>query len=91
MSALVKQVRAAVEEMSAALSLWEMRDNTRAQPEVRGAANSAIHSIDAALRHLHELRHTLVGQIRESDDATAGRVDALLARHAAEQAEEAVR
>jgi len=37
-------------------------------------------AIDAALRELHGLRARLVGEIRQADDASAARVDELLAR-----------
>jgi hypothetical protein len=35
-------------------------------------------AIDAMLRELHALRSRLVGEIRESDDIGAARVDAML-------------
>ena len=56
------------------------RDDTRAQAEVRRAANTAMGSIDAMLAELHQLRSRLVGEIRVSDDLAADRADALLAR-----------
>jgi phosphate uptake regulator len=62
-----------------ALAVWEQRDDSKAQPEVRRAANDAMDMIDAAIKGLHEIRSTLVGEIRASDDATAARADALLA------------
>jgi hypothetical protein len=67
-------------ELETALALWESRDDTKAQPAVRQAANDAIDAIDAALRELHGVRAQLVGEIRVSDDATAVRAADLLAR-----------
>ncbi|GAA0646799.1 hypothetical protein GCM10010174_82470 [Kutzneria viridogrisea] len=61
-----------------ALLVWEGRDDTKAQPGVRQAANIAVDSIDALLHELHELRGSLLAEIRASDDASAARVDALL-------------
>jgi len=65
--------------LSVALAQWETRDDTRPQPEVRRAANTAMDEIDAMLAELHKMRSLLVGEIRDADDATAARVDALLA------------
>ncbi len=66
--------------LGVALAQWVARDDTRAEPEVRRAANTAMDSVDAMLAELHELRSRLVGEIRASDDANAARVDAMLAR-----------
>jgi hypothetical protein len=65
--------------LSIALGRWEDRDDTKAQPEVRRAANTAMGEIDAMLRELHAMRSRLVGEIRDSDDAAAVRADAMLA------------
>lgn len=65
--------------LSVALGQWETRDDTKAQPEVRRAANTAMDVIDGMLRELHQMRSRLTGEIRVSDDATAARVDAMLA------------
>lgn len=65
--------------LSVALVQWEDRDDTKAQPEVRRAANTAMDAIDAMLRDLYAMRARLVGEIHEADDATAARVDAMLA------------
>lgn len=62
------------------LAMWMARDDSKAEPEVRRAANTAMDAIDAMLRELHALRSRLVGEIRVSDDATAARADALLER-----------
>jgi hypothetical protein len=66
-----------------ALIVWEHRDDTKAQPGVRRAANVAMDAIDALLRELHQMRAELIGQIRVSDDANAARVDALLRERSA--------
>ena len=42
-------------------------------------------ALDAALAELYELRSRLVAEIRESDDQTAARVDAMLARCSTEK------
>lgn len=68
-------------ELNLALACWSARDDTRPQPEVRRAANRAMDAIDAALNLLHSARSELVTQIRRADDATAARVDAILAQH----------
>ena len=66
--------------LAAALATWATRDDSKAQPEVREAANTAIDAIDAMLAELHKARQQLVGEIRESDDAATARAEALLAR-----------
>jgi len=65
--------------LSVALGQWEDRDDSRPQPEVRRAANTAMDEIDAMLAELHKMRSRLTGEIRAADDATAARVDAMLA------------
>jgi nucleoid-associated protein YejK len=65
--------------LAIALGQWEARDDTKAQPHVRQAANTAMDAIDEMLSELHQMRSRLVGEIRASDDATAARVDAMLA------------
>jgi len=65
--------------LSIALGQWEDRDDTRAQPEVRRAANKAMDAIDGMLRDLYAMRSRLTGEIRQADDASAARADALLA------------
>ena len=65
--------------LSIALGQWERRDDTKPQPEVRRAANTAVDAIDAMLAELHAMRSRLLGEIRAADDATGERVDALLA------------
>jgi hypothetical protein len=77
---VVTDVRERVEDLSAALALWALRDDAKAQPTVRRAANDAVSAIDAAVRDLHLVRARLLGEIRHRDDATAARVDALLGR-----------
>jgi hypothetical protein len=49
-------LRVNLEALSVALSRWERRDDTRPQPEIRRAANTAMDEIDAMLRELHTLR-----------------------------------
>jgi hypothetical protein len=61
-----------------ALAQWMARDDSRADPDARRAASTAMDTIDAMLAELHELRARLVSEIRASDDASAARADALL-------------
>jgi Asp-tRNA(Asn)/Glu-tRNA(Gln) amidotransferase A subunit family amidase len=65
--------------LGVALELWTTRDDSKPQPEVRQAANTAMDAIDAMLAELHRARQPLVTEIRQSDDAAAARADALLA------------
>jgi hypothetical protein len=62
-----------------ALAQWAARDDTKADPQARRAANTAMDETDAMIAALHALRARLVSEIRDADDATAARVDALLA------------
>lgn len=70
--------------LGAALALWEGRDDSKPQAQVRQAANRAMDIIDKMLAELHQLRSRLTAEIRASDDATAARVDAMLAELRAE-------
>lgn len=65
--------------LGVALAQWMARNDSKADPDARRAANTAMDEIDAMLADLHQLRSLLVGEIRESDDANAARVDAMLA------------
>jgi hypothetical protein len=65
--------------LAIALGQWEDRDETKADPAARRAANKAMDEIDLMLRELHAMRARLTGEMRASDDATGARVDALLA------------
>ena len=68
----------AADDIATYLALWAMRDDSKADPDARRCANSAMAAIDRALAELCALRSRLVSDIRASDDATAARVDALL-------------
>jgi hypothetical protein len=63
-----------------ALATWATRDDSKAQPGVRQAANDAMDAIDAMLAELHRARTALMDDMRDSDDATTARAMALLAR-----------
>jgi hypothetical protein len=65
--------------LGVALAQWMARDDTKAEPAVRRAANTAMDAIDAMLAELHQLRARLVSEIRASDDSAAARADAMLA------------
>ena len=69
--------------LGVALAQWMARDDSKAQPAIRQAANTAMDEIDAMLRELHTLRGQLVSEIRDSDDASDARADALLRRDGA--------
>jgi hypothetical protein len=64
--------------LSVALAQWETRDDSKATPAIRRAANTAMDAIDALVCELYAMRSRLVSEIRASDDATAARVDAML-------------
>ena len=66
--------------LGVALAAWATRDDSKAQPEIRQAANTAMDAIDAMLAELHRAQEQLVAEIRQSDDATTARVHAMLAR-----------
>jgi hypothetical protein len=72
---LVADAQALIEH----LAVWATRDDTKAQPEVRHIANTAMDIIDRLLADLHTARERLLLEIRHSDDATNARIDALLA------------
>lgn len=61
------------QELAAALALWIDRDDSRPQPEVRRAANTAVDAMDAMLRELYLMRGRLVSEIRVSDDIAMAR------------------
>ncbi|MGH3189700.1 MAG: hypothetical protein ACRDOL_21050 [Streptosporangiaceae bacterium] len=63
-----------------AIAQWMTRDDSRAEPEVTRAGNTAMDEIDAMLAGLHALRSRLAGEIREHHDIGNARADALLAR-----------
>ena len=63
--------------LAVALAEWAARSDDRPDADARRAANRAMDALDAALAELYELRSLLVGEIRESDDQAAVRVDAI--------------
>ena len=71
----LSELREHVEDLGAWLVIWCNRSEPDAQ-----ARRRASDAIDAMLRDLHTVRQQLIGEIREVDDATAARADALLAR-----------
>jgi hypothetical protein len=77
-AALLLQLRFRIEDLDAALAIWMARDDSKPDAYARRCANDAIDAIDASLRELHGIRARLVTSIRQADDATAARVDALL-------------
>lgn len=72
--------------LDSALSHWAHRGTGRPDAHAREAANAAMDEIDAMLRELHTLRQALGAEMRGHDDATAVRVDAILAARRAAQA-----
>ena len=74
----LSSIRNRVDDLGVWLAVWE----NRAEPDARArrAANDAVDAIDAALRDLHTIRQELISEIRQADDASAERADALLAR-----------
>lgn len=77
---LLDDITGRAQTLRDAMNVWATHDATQAQPDVRHAANVAVLAIDGMLRGLHTLRATLLTEMRHADDATAARVDALLAR-----------
>ncbi len=75
-----------VEDLAADLAIWQARDDGKPDAHARRAANDAVDAIDAAIKELHQIRARLITEVRVSDDATAARVDAMLARTARDQA-----
>jgi hypothetical protein len=69
-----------VDTLAQALALWATRDDAKAQPEVRRAANTAVGAIDAMLAELHRIRSGLVAEARAADAAALARADAMLAK-----------
>jgi hypothetical protein len=65
-----------VEDVAAWLAVWEHRQEPDAF--ARRCASDAVDAIDAALSGLHAIRARLITEIRQADDATAARADALL-------------
>jgi hypothetical protein len=60
------------------LAQWAGRDDSRPEPETRRAARTAMADIDAIVAECQSLRTRLTAETRQSDDAAAARVDALL-------------
>jgi hypothetical protein len=67
-----------VDDLGAWLGIWANRKEPDAH--ARRCANAAVDAIVAMLRELHGVRARLVGEIRDSDDASSARADALLRR-----------
>jgi hypothetical protein len=65
-----------------ALAIWAGRDDSRPQPGVRQAANTAVDTMDAMMHELYIARQRLADEMRESDDAAMERSARLLARPA---------
>jgi hypothetical protein len=76
---LTRRLDAMTGVLGVALAQWAIRDDTKAQPEIRQAANTAMATVDDMLTALHRARQQLVTEIRASDDASAARADAMLA------------
>jgi hypothetical protein len=68
--------------LQVALAQWDGRDDTRAQPAVTEAGNTAMGAIDQMLADLHKLRARLVSERRVSQLASAARAGALLSHNA---------
>jgi hypothetical protein len=73
---------AVIRDSAESIPVWVGIWSARGEPDAhaRRCASDAIDAIDAALYALHRTRARLVGQVRQADDATAERVDRLLAR-----------
>jgi hypothetical protein len=71
-------LREHVENLATWLAIWEARKEPDAF--ARRCASDAVDAIDGALRDLYLIRGQLTAEVRQADDATAARADALLAR-----------
>ena len=69
-------LRNRVDDLGVWLAIWEARNEPDAH--ARRCAGDAVDSINAMLRDLHTVRQQLISEIRQADDATAARADALL-------------
>lgn len=78
------RLRTLVDELTSALNLWSTNDDSKAQPGVRQAATTAVHTIDALTRRLHEIRQRVVSEAFRSDRAADARVDAMFAHRRGE-------
>jgi hypothetical protein len=67
-------------ELGVSLGWWASRDDAEDQAAARQAASRAVGVVDQMLSELHRSRERLVSEARQWDDATADRVDAMLAR-----------
>ena len=72
--------------LAVALAEWAARSDDGPTRTSGGPRTARWTRFDAMLRELHQLRARLVAEIRAADDATAARVDELLAQHQAEEA-----
>jgi hypothetical protein len=75
--AKLAEIRQHIHDLTADLDVWADRQEPDAR--ARRCANGAMDAIDGMLRELHAMRSELMTEIHASDDATAVRVDALLA------------
>lgn len=75
----VSALRSHASQLGELLGAWQARDDSKPDAHARRTASGAVDAIDAAIRELHKIRQRLVSELRASDDATAARVDALLA------------
>ena len=73
----VTAIRGHIQDLGAWLRIWVNRKEPDAR--ARRCASDAVDAIDSMLGHLYGVRAQLVSEIRRSDDASAGRADALLA------------
>lgn len=80
--AALSALRKHVDGLGGWLAIWEARAQDGPDAHARRCANHAMDAIDAMLRDLHAVRAQLTGEIRADDDATAARVDVLLAEDA---------
>ena len=76
-------LREHVESIATWLAIWEARNEPDAH--ARRCAGDAVDAIDAALQRLYSVRQQLITEIRQADDASASRADALLERLGSDQ------
>jgi hypothetical protein len=66
--------------LGVSLGQWAYREEAADPAAAVRAGGTALDTIDAILRALHEARSALMDEIRQDQDATAARVDELLAQ-----------
>lgn len=65
-SPVITSLDAQLSILGVALAQWAVRDDGKAQPEIRQAGNTAVAAIDDMLVGLHRIRGQLVTEVRQA-------------------------